>query len=194
MRPRMTSRMRFAEVHVPSRTSNTARVRRTALYDRHVAAGAKLVDFAGWEMPVQYPDGVRDRAHGRARALWHLRRLAHGRDRNRRPQAPRRCCSACSRTTSRRSRSAGAQYSVLCDEQGGVIDDLFTYRLEPERYLTVTNASNHERDLAWFRAHAGRLRRRAARPHRRLRDARRPGPAGARDRAGGLRRSACRRV
>jgi aminomethyltransferase len=48
----------------------------------------------------------------------------------------------------------GAQYSVLCDERGGVLDDLFTYRLEPERYLTVTNASNHERDLAWFRSHA----------------------------------------
>ena len=49
----------------------------------------------------------------------------------------------------------GAQYSVLCDEKGGVIDDLFTYRLGPERYLTVSNASNHERDLAWFSSHAG---------------------------------------
>jgi glycine cleavage system T protein (aminomethyltransferase) len=48
----------------------------------------------------------------------------------------------------------GAQYSVLCEQHGGVLDDLFTYRLEPERYLTVTNASNHERDLAWFREHA----------------------------------------
>ncbi len=44
----------------------------------------------------------------------------------------------------------GAQYSVLCREDGGVLDDLFTYRLEPDRYLTVTNAANHERDLAWF--------------------------------------------
>ena len=49
----------------------------------------------------------------------------------------------------------GAQYSVLCREDGGVLDDVFTYRLEAERYLTVTNAANHERDLAWFRAHAG---------------------------------------
>ena len=48
----------------------------------------------------------------------------------------------------------GAQYSVLCREDGGVLDDLFTYCLQPDRYLTVTNASNHERDLAWFRAHA----------------------------------------
>ena len=48
----------------------------------------------------------------------------------------------------------GAQYSVLCREDGGVLDDLFTYRLGDDRYLTVTNASNHERDLTWFREHA----------------------------------------
>jgi aminomethyltransferase len=49
----------------------------------------------------------------------------------------------------------GAQYSVLCRQDGGVLDDLFTYRLGPDRFLTVTNASNHEKDLAWFREHAG---------------------------------------
>ena len=48
----------------------------------------------------------------------------------------------------------GAQYSVLCREDGGVLDDLFTYRLDGGRFLTVTNASNHEKDLAWFRRHA----------------------------------------
>src|SRR5439155_15014913 len=50
--------------------------------------------------------------------------------------------------------TGGAQYSVLCREDGGVLDDLFTYRLDSERYLTVTNAANHGRDLHWFRAHA----------------------------------------
>jgi aminomethyltransferase len=49
----------------------------------------------------------------------------------------------------------GAQYSLLCREDGGVLDDLFTYKLAPQRYLTVTNASNHEKDLAWFQKHAG---------------------------------------
>ncbi len=48
----------------------------------------------------------------------------------------------------------GAQYSVLCREDGGVLDDLFTYRLADDRFLTVTNASNHERDFAWFAEHA----------------------------------------
>jgi aminomethyltransferase len=48
----------------------------------------------------------------------------------------------------------GAQYSVLCREDGGVLDDLFTYRLDGGRFLTVTNASNHDKDLAWFRRQA----------------------------------------
>ena len=49
----------------------------------------------------------------------------------------------------------GAQYSVLCREDGGVLDDLFTYRMDDGRYLTVTNAANHERDFAWLTEHAG---------------------------------------
>jgi aminomethyltransferase len=48
----------------------------------------------------------------------------------------------------------GAQYSVLCQDDGGVLDDLFSYRLAPDRFLTVTNAANHDKDLAWFRQHA----------------------------------------
>src|SRR5690606_24968058 len=49
----------------------------------------------------------------------------------------------------------GAQYGLLCREDGGVVDDLFSYRLGEQRWLTVTNAANHAKDLAWFRAHAG---------------------------------------
>jgi len=49
----------------------------------------------------------------------------------------------------------GAQYTVLCREDGGVLDDVITYRLQAERYLTVTNAANHERDLSWLADHAG---------------------------------------
>jgi len=48
----------------------------------------------------------------------------------------------------------GAQYALSCREDGGVLDDLFTYRLAPDHFLTVTNAANHAKDLAWFREHA----------------------------------------
>src|SRR3954449_4614182 len=51
----------------------------------------------------------------------------------------------------------GAQYALLCKEDGGVLDDLFTYKLAPDRYLTVTNASNHQKDLAWLRQHASQF-------------------------------------
>jgi aminomethyltransferase len=54
----------------------------------------------------------------------------------------------------RRLPEGGAQYSVLCNEDGGVLDDLFSYRLAESHYLTVTNAANHERDFAWFKSHA----------------------------------------
>ena len=48
----------------------------------------------------------------------------------------------------------GAQYSCLCNEEGGVLDDLFTYRLGGDRFLIVTNSANHEADLAWLGAHS----------------------------------------
>ncbi len=133
--------------------SNTARVRRTPLYDRHVAAGAKLVDFAGWEMPVQYPLGVRGE-HMAVRERCGIFDVSHmGEIEVSGSHACELLQSLLSNDVSQ-IRVAGSQYSVLCDERGGVLDDLFTYRLEPDRYLTVTNASNHESDLAWFRARA----------------------------------------
>src|SRR6516165_3929041 len=55
----------------------------------------------------------------------------------------------------RRIPEGGAQYSVMLREDGGVLDDLFTYRLADCEYLTVTNAANHEKDLAWLQSHAG---------------------------------------
>jgi aminomethyltransferase len=129
-------------------------MRRTPLYDRHVAAGAKLVDFAGWEMPVQYPDGVRAE-HMAVRERCGIFDVSHmGEIETVGPQAETLLLRLLSNDVSKIA-IGGSQYSVLCDEKGGVIDDLFTYRLQPHRYLTVTNASNHERDLAWFRSHAG---------------------------------------
>ncbi len=129
---------------------------RTSLYERHVAAGAKLVEFAGWEMPVQYPDGVRAE-HMAVRERCGIFDVSHmGEIETVGRQAEALLQRLLSNDVSKIP-VGGAQYSVLCDERGGVLDDLFTYRLEPDRYLTVTNASNHARDLAWFRSHAGDL-------------------------------------
>jgi aminomethyltransferase len=127
-------------------------LRRTPLYDRHVAAGAKLVDFAGWEMPVQYEGVIAE--HMAVRGACGIFDVSHmGEIETSGPGA----LALLQRVLSNDVATiplGGAQYSVLCREDGGVLDDLFTYRLDLDRYLTITNAANHERDLAWFATHA----------------------------------------
>jgi aminomethyltransferase len=128
-------------------------LRRTPLYHRHEAAGARLVPFAGWEMPVQY-EGIRQE-HVAVRTDAGVFDVSHmGEIETSGPDAEAFLQRVLSNDVSK-LQVGGAQYSVLCRDDGGVLDDLFTYRLEDGRYLTVTNASNHERDLAWFREHVG---------------------------------------
>ena len=122
-------------------------LRRTPLFDRHQAAGAKLVPFAGWEMPVQY-QGVREE-HVAVRTRAGMFDVSHmGEIETSGPGAEAFLQHVLSNDVTKLA-DRGAQYSVLCREDGGVLDDLFTYRLG-DRFLTVTNASNHERDHAWF--------------------------------------------
>jgi aminomethyltransferase len=133
--------------------SSSQTLKRTPLFDRHVDAGAKLVPFAGWEMPVQY-DGIRDE-HIAVRTACGVFDVSHmGEIETSGPQAADLLQRLLSNDVSKVS-VGGAQYSVLCRDDGGVLDDLFTYRVAPDRYLTVTNAANHDKDLAWFQAHAG---------------------------------------
>src|SRR5215204_4778899 len=130
----------------------TDTLKRTPLYDRHVAAGAKLVPFAGWEMPVQYT-GIKDE-HLAVRGRAGIFDVSHmGEIETTGPDAEAFLQRILSNDVSKIA-SNGAQYSVLTKEDGGVLDDLFTYKLDHDRYLTVTNASNHEKDLAWFQRHA----------------------------------------
>src|ERR671914_8622 len=129
----------------------TDTLKRTPLYDRHVAAGAKLVPFAGWEMPVQYA-GIKEE-HLAVRERAGIFDVSHmGEIETTGPDAEAFLQRVLSNDVSKIA-ERGAQYSVLCREDGGVLDDLFSYRLG-DRFLTVTNASNHARDLAWFRKHA----------------------------------------
>jgi aminomethyltransferase len=126
-------------------------LKRTPLHDRHVAAGARLVPFAGWEMPVQY-EGIRQE-HLAVRNGVGVFDVSHmGEVETTGPDAEAFLQRVLSNDVAKIA-ERGAQYSVLCREDGGVLDDLFTYRLAPDRFLTVTNAANHERDLAWIRRH-----------------------------------------
>ncbi len=122
--------------------------RHSPLHDRHLAAGAKLIPFAGWEMPVQYT-GIKDE-HLAVRRGVGIFDVSHmGEIETRGPQAFAFLQRLLSNDL-RRLPEGGAQYSLLCRDDGGVLDDLITYRLAEQHYLTVTNAANHESDLKWF--------------------------------------------
>jgi glycine cleavage system T protein (aminomethyltransferase) len=132
--------------------TTTAALRRTPLFDTHRDTGAKLVPFAGWEMPVQY-EGVRQE-HLAVRTDAGVFDVSHmGEIETIGPQSTELLQRLLTNDVEV-IEVGGAQYSCLCRDDGGVLDDLFTYRLEPDRYLTVTNADNHERDFDWFADHA----------------------------------------
>jgi len=127
--------------------STTSSLRRTPLFDRHAAAGARLVAFAGWEMPVQY-GGVGEE-HMAVRGRAGVFDVSHmGQVETRGPQAEAFLQHVLSNDVGKLA-DGRAQYSVLCRDDGGVLDDLFTYRLG-DRFLTVTNAANHDADHAWL--------------------------------------------
>jgi aminomethyltransferase len=121
---------------------------RTPLYEKHLELGAKLVDFAGWEMPVQY-EGIREE-HSAVRTHAGMFDVSHmGEVEVEGPGALAFLQRVLSNDVVKIG-VGGAQYSCLCNEQGGVLDDLFAYRLGGDRYLIVTNSANHGTDLAWL--------------------------------------------
>ncbi len=123
-------------------------LRRTPLYEQHEALGAKIVPFAGWEMPVTY-EGIREE-HSAVRTHVGMFDVSHmGEVEVEGPGALAFLQLVLSNDITR-IEVGGAQYSCLCDESGGVLDDLFVYRLGGDRFLIVTNAANHTADLAWL--------------------------------------------
>ena len=131
-----------------------ATLRRTPLFDRHVAAGARLVPFAGWEMPVQYagviPEHVAVRTEAGAFDVSHMGQLhVDG------PATESYLQSVLSNDVTRLS-DGEAQYTLLTNERGGIVDDLIVYRIAHGHYLLVVNAGNREDAYAWLKDHEGR--------------------------------------
>ena len=123
-------------------------LRRTPLYLQHKDLGAKIVPFAGWEMPVTY-EGIREE-HSAVRRHAGMFDVSHmGEVEVEGPGALAFLQLVLSNDVAKVA-IGGAQYSCLCKEEGGVLDDLFVYRLGGDRFLIVTNAANHEADLAWL--------------------------------------------
>ena len=124
-------------------------LQRTPLYERHRALGARMVPFAGWEMPVQYAGVIPEHRAVRSDAgvfdVSHMGELeVEG------PRAHELLQSLLSNDLDK-VEPGGAQYTLLTNERGGVIDDLIAYRLEPGRYMLIVNASNREGDFQWIK-------------------------------------------
>jgi aminomethyltransferase len=124
-------------------------LKRTPLYEAHVRAGARLVPFAGWQMPVQY-EGIRQE-HVAVRTRAGLFDVSHmGEIETRGPGAPGFLQHLLSNDLEKLA-PEGAQYALLCNQDGGILDDLFSYRFSGDpRFLTVVNAANAAQDFAWF--------------------------------------------
>src|SRR5437773_7533638 len=122
---------------------------RTPLYECHVELGARLVPFAGWEMPVQYegviPEHVAVRNDCGVFDVSHMGELVVEGAR------ARELLQSVLSNDLDRLEPGKAQYTLLTNERGGIVDDLIVYELAPERFLLIVNASNREPDFTWLR-------------------------------------------
>lgn len=131
----------------------TEELRRTPLYDEHLALGARMVPFAGWEMPVQYSGIIEE--HKAVRSSAGIFDVCH--------MAEFRIFgfgsldflqSMFTNDLSRIAEVGSAQYTLMLDDDGGIIDDLIVYHSGDLEYLIIANASNREADFAWLTEHA----------------------------------------
>jgi len=121
----------------------------TPLHDRHVALGARMVPFAGWEMPVQYAGVIPE--HRAVRGDAGVFDVSHmGEIEVEGPRAKELLQSLLSNDLDKLE-PGKAQYTLLTNERGGIIDDLIVYELEPTRFLMVVNASNREPAFSWVK-------------------------------------------
>jgi aminomethyltransferase len=127
-----------------------ADLRRTPLYERHIGAGARMVPFAGWEMPVQYEGVIPE--HLAVRTEWGVFDVSHmGQLHVEGPNAGELLQALLSNDLGRLA-DGDAQYTLLTNEQGGIVDDLIAYRIGAHHYLVVVNAGNREAAYSWIKA------------------------------------------
>lgn len=124
---------------------------RTPLFDQHVAAGGRIVPFAGYELPVQYSSIIAESAAVRNGAgmfdVSHMARLV---------LEGEKVFDFLERVTTNdvsKLTPGTGQYSMLPNEKGGIVDDIIVYKITDTKYRLVVNAANHAKDVAWLKAH-----------------------------------------
>ena len=135
---------------------------RTPLYDWHLAHGARMVDFGGWDMPVQYTTIMEEHTAVRTAAglfdISHMGRLSFAG-----PDALALIQHVYTNDAAT-MKDGQVRYGLICNERGGVRDDVLVYRW-PYGYAMVVNAGNREKIVAWLAAAQGDAQRRGERPH-----------------------------
>ena len=128
---------------------------KTGLYDHHVALGAKMVDFSGWEMPVLYTGVIQE--HKAVREKAGLFDVSHmGRVLIKGPEAEKLIDYLSTNKISGK-KDLSATYTVWCDQEGGCIDDLIVYKEGAENFFIVVNAGNRDKDLNHLKRAARRF-------------------------------------
>ena len=131
-------------------------LRRTSLHAEHVLLGARMVPFAGWEMPVQYSGIIEE--HQAVRQAAGMFDVSHmGRFELIGPEAAALLRYVCTYDMTRLSPARG-HYAAACRPDGGIMDDIYVYCLAEDRYLLVANASNASKIRDWLRRHSRRFR------------------------------------
>jgi aminomethyltransferase len=126
-------------------------LRQTPLHDRHVALGARMVPFAGWEMPVQYQGVIQE--HKAVRTDAGVFDVSHMGEIEVEGPTARDLLQSMLSNDIDKLQPGDAQYTLLTNEEGGIIDDLIVYRLDAHRYLIVANAANVEPVFRWLKEH-----------------------------------------
>jgi aminomethyltransferase len=132
-------------------------LKRTALFSAHQKLGAKLIDFGGWEMPVQYTS-ITDE-HLAVRNAAGIFDISHMGEVTVSGAASAEFLNFVLTNDTRKLVSGQGQYTLMCNERGGVADDLYAYRLSGEVFLLIINASRIEADVAWLDAQAEKFPR-----------------------------------
>src|SRR5215510_16002004 len=127
-------------------------LKHTPLYDSHVALGARMVDFAGWAMPVQYSGPIPE--HMAVRQAAGLFDVSHMGEVELVGVNALSLIQLLTSNDAAKLHDNQVQYSALINPQGGIIDDLLVYRINEGHFLLVVNASNTDKDFAWIKQHA----------------------------------------
>ena len=135
-------------------------MRRTPLYENHVRLGAKMVDFGGWAMPVSYPTGILDE-HRATRTAVGMFDVCHMGEVHFVGSGAAATVQRLVTNDVARLENGRAFYTVACLPSGGIVDDLIVYRVQPDHYVAVVNASQHRQGR---RLVPGTSRRRLRRP------------------------------